>query len=92
MFVSVTVTLVTGSTKPATLIVDGYGAAGPNLFPVPGIMTGVVLENVDAEPVVGVTVIVATTGALVPFVAVNDAILPVPPAARPIDGSLLVQL
>ena len=41
---------------------------------------------------VGVTVIVATTGALVTFTAVKLAISPVPLAARPIDGALLVQL
>ena len=40
----------------------------------------------------GVTVIVELTIELVAFVAVNDAILPVPLAARPIDGSLFVQL
>ena len=39
---------------------------------------------------VGTTVIVAVTGALVPLVAVNDGILPVPFAARPIDGVLLL--
>ena len=39
-----------------------------------------------------VTVIVATTGALVALVAVNDKISPVPDAANPIDGVLLVQL
>ena len=40
----------------------------------------------------GVTVTVATTGALVALVAVKLAILPVPQAARPMEGSLLVQL
>ena len=40
----------------------------------------------------GVTVIVAVTGALLVLVAVKLAILPVPLAARPMDGSLLVQL
>jgi hypothetical protein len=40
----------------------------------------------------GVTVIVAVTGALVALVAVNDAILPDPLPASPIDGVLLVQL
>lgn len=40
----------------------------------------------------GVTVIVATIGALVILVAVNEAIFPVPLSASPIDGSLLVQL
>ena len=49
-------------------------------------------NGVDAVPVVGVTVIVAVTGALVAFVAVNDAISPVPFAANPIDGVLFVQL
>lgn len=39
----------------------------------------------------GVTVIVAVTGALVALVAVKAAILPVPDAARPIEGVLLVQ-
>ena len=41
---------------------------------------------------VGVTVMVATTGTPVMFVAVKLAILPVPAAARPIPGALLVQL
>lgn len=40
----------------------------------------------------GVTVMVAVTAALVALVATNDAILPVPLAASPIDGVLLVQL
>ncbi len=38
----------------------------------------------------GVTVIVAVTGAVVALVAVNEAISPVPLAARPIDVVLLV--
>jgi D-ribose pyranose/furanose isomerase RbsD len=38
----------------------------------------------------GVTVIVATTGVVPALVAVNDAILPVPEAARPIEGVLFV--
>src|SRR5688572_13068799 len=41
---------------------------------------------------VGVTVIVATTGALVKLTATKLGILPVPLAANPIDGRLLVQL
>ena len=40
----------------------------------------------------GVTVIVAVTGALVAFVPVKLAILPVPLGARPMDGVLFVQL
>ena len=41
---------------------------------------------------VGVTVIVAVTGALVALVAIKDAILPAPVAAKPIEGVLLTQL
>ena len=40
----------------------------------------------------GETVIVATTGALVVLIAVNEGIFPVPLAARPIDVLLFVQL
>lgn len=39
----------------------------------------------------GVTVIVATTGAVPALTAVKAAISPVPEAARPIDGALFVQ-
>ena len=41
---------------------------------------------------IGVTVIVAVTGALVLLMAVKAAILPVPDAVSPIDVLLLVQL
>ena len=41
---------------------------------------------------VGVTVMVATTGLAVRFTATKVGILPVPLAANPIDGRLLVQL
>ncbi len=55
-----------------------------------------VIVNVLGVPVqpfaVGVTVIVATTGALPVLVAMKLAILPVPLAANPIDGALFVQL
>ena len=55
-----------------------------------------VIENVLAVPAHpladGVTVIVAVTGALVEFVAVNAEMLPVPLAARPMDVVLFVQL
>jgi hypothetical protein len=40
----------------------------------------------------GVTVMVAVTGALVVLMAVNEGILPLPVAAKPIDGLLFVQL
>lgn len=42
--------------------------------------------------VTGVTVIVAVTGALVRLIALKDAMLPLPLAARPIDGVLFTQL
>ena len=41
---------------------------------------------------VGVTVIIATTGTVVGFVAVNAGMLPVPDAPKPILGVLFVQL
>ena len=41
---------------------------------------------------VGVTVIVAVTGAVPLFAAVNEAISPVLLAPRPMEGVLLVQL
>jgi hypothetical protein len=41
---------------------------------------------------VGVTVIVATTGAVPVFKAVNDGKLPLPEATSPIVGSLFVQV
>lgn len=49
---------------------------------------------VQVTPLVyaGVTVIVAVTGVVPVLVAVNDGRLPVPLAARPIDGVLFVQL
>lgn len=40
----------------------------------------------------GVTVMVAITGALVVFVAVNDGIFPLPLAAKPMEVLLFVQL
>jgi hypothetical protein len=55
-----------------------------------------VIVNVPLVPVQpfadGVTVIVAVTGTEPVFAAANEDILPVPFAARPIDGVLLVQL
>ena len=48
--------------------------------------------NVDATGITGVTVMVAVTGAAPAFVAVNEGILPVPLAARPMDVVLLIQL
>ena len=48
--------------------------------------------NVDATSITGVTVMVAVTGAVPAFVAVNEGILPVPLAARPMEGVLFVQL
>ena len=40
----------------------------------------------------GVTVIVAVTGAVPVLIAVKEAMSPVPDAASPMDGLLLVQL
>ena len=53
------------------------------------------MVNVSATPAQpfadGVTVIVAVTGALDVFVAVNAAILPEPLAAKPIEAVVFVQ-
>jgi hypothetical protein len=53
---------------------------------------GVPVQVVPPLVYVGVTVIVATTGAVVAFVAVKLGILPVPDAARPILVLLLVHV
>jgi hypothetical protein len=58
-----------------------------------GLTVIVKVRGVPLHPLaLGVTVIVATTGVVPVFTAVNEAISPVPLAARPIDGVLLVQL
>ena len=55
-----------------------------------------VIENVRTVPVhpliVGVTVMVAVTAAVPTFVAVNEAMFPVPLAANPMVALLFVQL
>ena len=55
-----------------------------------------VIVNVCGVPVhpltVGVTVIVATTGVVPAFTALNAAMFPLPDAANPIDVVVLVQL
>ena len=59
------------------------------------VIVKVIVAPVQVTPAlvyVGVTIIVAVTGAPVALVAVKDAMLPVPAAASPIDGVLLVQL
>lgn len=58
-------------------------------------MVKVVLAPVQLTPLlvkVGVTVMVAFTGVLPVLIAVNDGMVLLPLAARPIDGSLFVQL
>lgn len=58
-----------------------------------GLTVMVKVCGVPGQPdIVGVTVIVATTGVVPAFVAVNAAILPVPLAAKPMLGVLFVQL
>jgi hypothetical protein len=58
-----------------------------------GLTVIVKVRGVPLHPLaLGVTVIVATTGVVPVFTAVNEAIAPVPLATRPIDGVLLVQL
>ena len=58
-----------------------------------GLTVIVNVMGVPTQPLAdGVTVIVAITGAVPALVAVNEAILPLPAAARPMDGVVLVQL
>ena len=60
-----------------------------------GVGFTVIVKETDApvQPfAVGVTVIVATTAVVPLFVAVNEAIFPVPLPANPIEGLLFVQL
>jgi hypothetical protein len=58
-----------------------------------GLTVIVAVIGVPVQPLaVGVIVIVAVTGVLPLFVAVKDAISPVPEAARPIEVVLLVQV
>jgi hypothetical protein len=57
----------------------------------PPVKLNVVVVGVTVVKV-GVTIIVAVTGAVVALVAVKAGILPVPLAARPIEGVLFVQL
>ena len=65
-------------------------SAGSATWP-DGLTVIVKLSGVPAQPAnEGVTVIVAVTGAVPVFAAVNDAMFPVPLAARPIDVVLLV--
>ena len=53
---------------------------------------GVPTQLTPAFTNVGVTVMVAVTGAVPVLVAVNDGIFPAPLAANPIDGALFTQL
>lgn len=55
-------------------------------------LIGVPTQLVPILVNVGVTVIVAVTGALVTFVAINDRISSTPDAPNPMDGVLLVQV
>lgn len=70
-----------------------------NVWSLVGITFGVgltVMVNVSFCPLqlfaFGVTITVAVTGTLVVFIALKDAILPAPLAARPVDTVLFVQL
>jgi hypothetical protein len=74
------------NTWPATGFTTGVG------FTVMVKLTGTPVQVVPPLVAVGVTVMVATTGAVPVLVAVNVPILPVPPEARPIDGWEFVQL
>ena len=85
---------VTGPAKVTAVVV----APLHKVWPVTAFTEGIgftVIVKVRGVPTqalaVGVTVIVAVTGALPVLVALKEAMLPLPFAARPIEGSLLVQ-
>jgi hypothetical protein len=46
MFFNVTATFVIEPMSPATVILDGYGAPGPALEPLPGMVIEVLFEKV----------------------------------------------
>jgi hypothetical protein len=92
-------------TKVSPPKVDVVRLIGPTVTPVPvatlaiGSITGIgltviVKDCVDPThaPEEGVTTIVAVTGELPEFKAVNDAIFPTPLAGKPIEGVSFVQL
>ncbi len=70
-----------------TTVSDGTITFGPGLILIVN-ETGIPKHPFAA----GVTVISAVTGRLVLLVAINEGILPVPLAARPIEGSEFVQV
>ena len=85
---TVKLTLVPGQTDK----LDGCEVMDVNGFTVIVNVIGVPVQVTPPLVYDGVTVIVATTGVVPVFTAVNDAMLPVPLAARPIDVVLFVQL
>jgi hypothetical protein len=85
--------LVSTITVEAAALLQIVCAAGVATAFGVGLTVIVAVIGVPVQPFVdGVTVIVATTGALVGLDAVKDVISPVPEAARPIEVVLLVQL
>ena len=77
----VLVVVLAHSTWSAIVLTDGIGL----------IVMVKVLSGPMQPLAVGVTVMVATTGFEVEFNPVNEAISPLPEAAKPIEGVLLVQ-
>lgn len=68
-----------------------YATLATGLTVVDGFTVMVNVSGVPTHPLaVGVTVMVAITGAVPVFVAVNDGMLPVPLAPSPMVGSLFV--
>ena len=80
-------------------LITAVGDPLHNTCPVTGFTIGLgltVIVNVIGVPeqpiATGVTVMVATSGPLVALVVTNGCISPLPDAARPMAGLLLVQL
>jgi hypothetical protein len=78
---------------PVQTIWSGIGlTVGVGFTVMVNVLDGPVHVTFPAVVNLGVTVTVAVTGELVVLTAVNEPMLPVPLAARPIEGRLLVQL
>jgi hypothetical protein len=76
--------VIAGLVLPAHTILSMIaGMTGAGLTVIVNVC-GVPIQPVD--PSMGLTVIVAVTGLVVVFIALNEAILPVPDTPRPIDG------
>lgn len=94
LFVQVKLVPATGPEKlmiPVGTLLQTMWLAGRTTLGVAYTTNEKVVELPGQIPFMGVTTIVAITGALVVLIAVNDGIFPLPLVGSPIDGSSFVQ-